>query len=165
MTNLTLPKKSEKVFEFYTDEGVKDLTHKECLDRINEFNQNIKTDYTNIVNTAPIFYPVNLTLGFLGGMASRSYSVIPGNYNFMEMLKLVDIQKSSVFICEDNITDLQLASDKLKDVQNVTKIVEHVVMFTNIHNLKNKSLDGFRSLFANAKFHLYDEHNFRKLDI
>jgi hypothetical protein len=165
MTNLTLPEKSEKVFEFYTDEGIKSITHKDCLERINEFNQNIKTDYTNIINSAPIFYPVNFALGFLGAMASRSYSVIPGNYNFMDMLKLVDVQKSPVFICEDNLTDMQMANEKMKDIQNITKNVEHVVMFTNRHNLKNKNLDFFKSLFGNSKFHFYDEHDFKKLDI
>lgn len=165
MTNLSLPVKTDKIFEFHTDEGLKSITHKECLERVAEFNQNIKTDYTNIINSAPIFYPVNFTLGFLGAMASRSYSVIPGNYNFMDMLKLVDVQKSPVFICEDNITDMQMANEKLKDIQNVTNIVEHVVMFTNRHSLKNKNIDSFKSVFSNAQFHMYDEHSFKKMDI
>jgi len=165
MTNLSLPEKNEKVFEFYTDEGTKSITHKECLERINEFNQNIKTDYSNIVNSTPIFYPVNLTLGLLGGMASRSYNVIPGSYNFVEMLKLIEIQRSPIFICEDNITDIQIANDKLKDIKNITKIVEHVVMFTNRHNLKNKNVEAFKSIFENAKLHIYDEHDFRLLNL
>ncbi len=163
-TNLTLPNKEEKVFEFYTDEGVKSLSHKDCLQRINEFNQKIKTEYSNVVNTAPIFYPINLTLGFLGAMAKRSYSVIPGNYNFVDMLKLIDSQRSPLFICEDNIMDIQLATDKVKDIKSITKIVEHVVMFTNRHNLKSKNYEGFKNLFQNSEFHLYDEHTFKPLD-
>lgn len=164
LTNLSLPEKNEKVFEFYTDEGVKSITHKECLERINEFNQDLHSEYVNIVNSSPIFYPVNLTLGLLAGMANRSYSVFPGNYNFVEMLKLIDIQRSPVFICEDNIIDIQLASDRVKDVKNVTSIVEHVVMFTNRQNMKNKNLDSFKNVFPNAKFHLYDEITFKKLE-
>ncbi len=80
LTNLSLPElKNDNVFEIHTEQGVKTINHQETLQRVQEFVSNLKSEYTNIVNSAPIFYPVNFSLGFLGGLASKSYNVIPGN--------------------------------------------------------------------------------------
>ena len=165
MTNLTLPEiKNENVFEIYTDNGVKTINHQECLQRISEFTNNIKSEFSNIVNSAPIFYPANFTLGFLGGLSNKSYNVIPGNYNFVEILKLIDTQKSSVFIGEDNILDIQISKDKLEDVQRITSEVKDVIIFSNESNLKSKKLDSFTQIFGKSKIQFYDEYSFRKLD-
>ncbi len=165
MTNLSLPElKNENVFEMYTDSGVKTINHQDCLQRITEFRKNLKSEYTNIVNSAPIFYPANFTLGLLGGLAAKSYNVIPGNYNFMEIVKLIETQRSPVFIGEDGILDLHVAHDKVEEVKGITAHVEEVVIFSNEANLKNKKIDAFTKLFANSKIQFYDEYSFRKLD-
>lgn len=164
MTNLSLPElKNENVFEIYSEAGVKTINHEDALKRINEFSQNIHTEYSNIVNSAPIYYPVNFTLGLLGGLNSKSYSVIPGTYNFVDMLKLIDSQKAPLFIGEHNILDIQIAKDKLEDVKKITNAVKDVVIFANEGEMKKKNSDNFKSIFGKANLHFYDEYSFRKL--
>lgn len=165
MTNLSLPEiKNENVFEMYTDSGVKTINHQDTLQRISEFKNTIKSEYTNIVNSAPIFYPANFTLGLLGGLANKSYNVIPGSYNFVDIIKLIDNQKSPVFIGEDNLLDIQIAKDKIEDIKRITSEIQEVVIFSNEKNLKTKKIDAFTNLFSRSKIYFYDEHSFRKLD-
>ncbi len=165
MTNLSLPQiKNQIVFEIFTDNGVKTISHSDCLERISEFSKNIKIEYTNFVNSAPIFYPVNFTLGFLGGLATKSYNVIPGNYNFVEILKLIESQKAPIFLGEDNILDIQIAKEKLEDIKKITSHVNDVVIFSNESNLKKKNLDTFVKMFEKSKIQFYDEYSFKKLD-
>jgi hypothetical protein len=164
MTNLSLPElKNENVFEIYTEKGVKTINHEDTLKRIQEFTQNIHSEYTNIVNSAPIYYPANFTLGFLGGLASKSYNVIPGTYNFVDMLKLIDTQQSPLFIGEDNLLDIQIAKDKVEDVKKITGVVKDVVIFTTEEGLAKKNTDSFKNIFGKANIHFYDEYSFRKL--
>ena len=164
LTNLSLPElKNDNVFEIHTEQGVKTINHQETLQRVQEFVSNLKSEYTNIVNSAPIFYPVNFSLGFLGGLASKSYNVIPGNYNFVDMLKLIDSQKSPIFIAEDNLLDVQIANDKLQEVRRITEVVKDVVVFSNENTLKSKNLEHFKNIFGKSNIHFYDEYSFKKI--
>jgi hypothetical protein len=165
MTNLSLPElKNETIFEIHTDQGIKKFNHQEVLQRVSEFTQNLNYEFINIVNSAPIYYPVNFALGFLGGLSIKSYNVIPGNYNFPEILKLIQTQRSPVFIAEDGLLDIQIAKEKLQDVQNITQLVKDVVVLSNEQNLKCKNLDEFKKVFANSRLQFYDEYSFKKLD-
>ena len=165
MTNLSLPEiKNENVFEIYSDKGLNIVNHQQVLERINNFSQNLNYQFINIVNSAPIQYPSNFVLGFLGGLANSSYNVLPGNYNFPEILKLIHSQKSPLFIAEDSLLDVKLANDKLADVQSITSHVQDVVILTSEDNLKSKNFDEFKKVFANSKLNFYDEITFQKLD-
>lgn len=164
MTNLELPElKNETVFEIYTENGVKTINHEESLQRMADFNSNHKLEYSNILNSAPIFYPANFTLGLLAGLSSKSYNIFPGHYNFIEMLKLIDSQKSEVFIGEDTLLDIQVAKDKLEDVKRITSIVKDVVILSSSATLDKKDFSGFKNVFDNSKIHFYDEFTFQKL--
>ncbi len=164
MTNISLPEvKNEKVLEIYTEKGIKTISHQESLERIKEFNSNLKLDYTNIINSAPIFYPANFTLGLLAGFASKSYNIFPGNYNFAEMLKLIDSQRAPVFIGEEALLDIQVAKDKLNDIKKITQIVKDVVIFSNKESLDKKDLTALKSVFNSSNLHFYDEFTFKKI--
>ena len=156
MTNLSLPElKNETIFEIHTDQGIKKFNHQEVLQRVSEFTQNLNYEFINIVNSAPIYYPVNFALGFLGGLSIKSYNVIPGNYNFPEILKLIQTQRSPVFIAEDGLLDVQIAKEKLQDVQNITQLVKDVVVLSNEQNLKSKNPYQAKQKVIYAKIPLY----------
>jgi hypothetical protein len=164
MTNLSLPQlKNENVFEIYTESGVKFMNHVDSSQRISEFNNNLNIEFANILNSAPVFYPVNFTLGLVGGFSSKSYNIFPGNYNFVEMLKLIDSQKAQVFIAEDALLDVQIAEDKLENVKKITSIVNDVVIFSNPGHLDRKDLTSFKKIFESSNLHFYDEFSFKKL--
>jgi hypothetical protein len=165
MTNLSLPDlKNETIFEIHTDQGIKTINHQDVLQRVKEFTQNLNYEFINIVNSAPIYYPANFALGFLGGLNMKSYNVIPGNYNFPEIIKLIESQRSPIFIAEDSLLDVQIAKDKLQDIQNITSLVNDVVVLSNEKNLKSKNLSEFKKVFANSRLQFYDEYSFKKLD-
>jgi hypothetical protein len=118
-------------------------------------------DYTNVVNSAPIFYPINLSLGFLGAIQNRSYSAFPGSYKFVDSLKLIDSQKAELFICEENMLDIQPAKDKANEIRDITKSVKNVVVFSSASS--QRRTEAFGELFTNAKLHFYDDLTFNKL--
>jgi hypothetical protein len=163
LTNLNLPdiEGTESAFELYTDKIIR-LTHNECLNRLSKFTKGIEgLEYTSVVNSAPIFYPSNIVLGLLGSLANKNYTIIPGNYNFIDSLKLIDSQKAPIFICEENLLDVQPAKDKIKEIKDITKNVKEVVIFANSKSSRNDS--NFKEIFDNAKFSYYDELTFNKL--
>lgn len=152
------------MFEVYTSNGVKVISNEDCVSKMNSFNEAFKhVDYQNIINSAPIFYPSNFTLGFMGALANRSYSIMPGHYNFVEILKLIEAQKSSMFICEDNLLNVDLAKNKLNDVKRITKLIKDVVVFTSESSLKDKNINNFKELFDSSKIHFYDDLTFNKI--
>lgn len=166
MTNLALPKASSNdvVFEIHSDKGKKTISHEESLENMHKFNENFVLGYDhNIVNSAPIFYPVNFTLGFLGSMAKNACTVIPGNYNFVDMLKLIDSQKSSLFICEDDLLETEISNDVLQDVRKITDQVEDVVVFSNEEQIKQVNLENFKKAFNQSRITFFDEYSFRKI--
>jgi hypothetical protein len=163
MTNLKLPdiKGNETAFEIFTEGKTVKLSHEECLDKLNKFTKGFDgLEYTSVVNSAPIFYPSNITLGLLGSIANKNYTVIPGNYNFIDSLKLLDSQKAPIFICEEGLLEVQPAKEKHKEIKDITKGVKEVVILANP---KSKKDNRFNELFENAKFSYYDEYSFSKL--
>jgi hypothetical protein len=163
MTNLNLPelKGTETAFEIFTSDKTIKLSHDDCLDRLNIFSKSYEGyEYNSVVNSAPIFYPSNLTLGLLGSIANRNYTIIPGNYNFIDSLKLLESQKAPMFICEENLLDIQPAKEKHKEIKDITKNVKEVIILANA---KSKKDNRFNELFENATFSYYDEYSFNKL--
>jgi hypothetical protein len=164
MTNINLPDLNgkETAFEIASSDRTAKLSHEECLDKLNSFTKQFGGyEYTTIVNSAPIFYPANFTLGFLGALSNNNYTVIPGNYNFIDSLKLIDSQQSPVFICEEGLLDVQPAQDKIKEIKDITKTVKELVIFANPKSSRNEG--KFKELFENAKFNYYDELTFNKI--
>lgn len=166
MNNITLPKISENsVFEIYSGKNVLKFTHADCLNKINEFSKHTNLNYTNIVNSAPVIYPVNLTLGLLGAISSKCYSIFPGSYNLHNILKMLELNKSQNLICEDSLMDIQLNKEKLNEVRSVTEQVKQVYVFTNEYSLKEKNIKGFKEIFVNANLNFYSDVNFDKIEI
>jgi hypothetical protein len=163
LTNISLPSvdSGTNAFEIHSHGKTFNYSHEECLERIEKFAKSFNLDYSNVVNSAPIFYPINISLGLLGSLRNRCYSVFPGNFNFIDSLKLIDSNKAEMFICEENMLNIKPANDKINDIKGITKGVKHVVIFSNSNN-ENKG-DSFKELFTNAEFHYYDEYTFNKL--
>ena len=166
MNNITFPKISDNnVFEIYSGKNVLKFNHADCLNKINEFSKNTKLNYANIVNSAPVIYPVNLTLGLLGVINSKCYSIFPGSYNLHNILKMLELNKSEHLICEDSLMDIYLNKEKLNEVRLVTEKVKQVYVFTNEDSLKEKNLKEFKEIFVNANLNFYSDVNFEKIEI
>jgi hypothetical protein len=164
MNTYDLPNISNNIaFEVFNENGVSKLSHSDCLQKVNEFSFQTKINYNNIINSAPIFYPANFNLGFLGAISTKSYSVFPGSYNFNSILKMIEINKSEHLICEDSLIDVQLNKEKIKEVIKITEKVREVYVFTNESSLKEKNLETFKQIFVNANFNFYSEFNFNKI--
>ncbi len=172
MTNISLPDINSNNnniphHQIYSDNNVHNLTHSNSLNAIEKFNTSLNMSFKNIVNSAPVFYPANFTLGLIGGFASNSYNVFPGNYNFVETLKLIQSQGAELFIGEDALFDMDIGG-KVNDVdgiKSVTESVRDVVIFTSQDSLKEREggMKKFKEMFENANMHLYDEVSLEKL--
>jgi hypothetical protein len=164
MTNLSFPKLKgdETAFEIVTEGKTVKLSHEECLDKMEAFSKAFNLEYTNIINSAPIHYPVNLTLGLLGSISNKNYTVIPGTYNFSDSLKLLITQKAPMLICEEDLLDNLVNSKNITEMKSMTKDVKDVVIFANSSS-KKKDMKTL-GLFDNANFTYYDEFTFNKLN-
>lgn len=160
-TNINLPeiKENSNVFEIYRSNdknGRISLTHGDLMDKIR--SNNSVTEYINVVNTAPIFYPSNFVLGFLRNLLSKNFIVIPATYSLKEILKIVENQNSKKLVCEGNLLDLtldkKLFENKFNSIEEITVIGE---------NLKEKNSSNFSSYFPNAKIEFFDEFSFNKV--
>lgn len=164
MNTVELPSISNNLaFEVYHEKGVSKLSHSDCLDKVNKFAKESKLYYNNIVNSAPINVPANFNLGVIGSISTKSYSVFPGSYNFNNILKMIEMNKSEYLICEDSLLDIQLNKEKLKEVRKTSEIVKNIFLFSTEQSLKEKNINGFKEIFPNANLNFYSESTFDKI--
>jgi len=164
MNTLDLPDISNNItFEVLEGKGVTKLSHSDCLSRVNEFVSSSKLNYNNIVNSAPVSYPSNFNLGLIGALSTKSYSIYPGSYNFNNILKMIETNKSSHLVCEDSLMDIRLSKEKLKDLRNITEMVKEILVLTNEETLKQKNIEAFKEIFVNANLNFYSENTFSKI--
>lgn len=162
-TSIILPEISEshKAFEIIKSSGNTTFTHGELYQNISSFETNFK--YENVLNSAPSFYPISISLGLLGNMLNKNYVVIPGTYSLKEILNLVKNQKSKQFICEGNLLDLNTNEERIKDISSKTLSVEEVVIFGDGNEIKSKSKLVIEKCFPNAKINLFDEFSMKRI--
>jgi len=164
MNTYELPSISNNIaFEVFNENGVSKFSHSDCLVKVNQFASESKLNYNNIVNSAPIFYPANFNLGLLGAISSKSYSIFPGSYNFNNILKMIEINRSEHLICEDSLIDVQLNKEKIKEIRKITEMIKEIFVLTNESSLKEKNLDNFKQIFVNANLNFYCESSFNKI--
>lgn len=164
MNTVELPSISDNVaFEVFSGNGVSKLSHADCLKKSNEFAISSKLNYNNIVNSAPLVTPVNFNLGLIGSIATKSYTVFPGSYNFNNILKMIEMNKAEHLVCEDSLLDIQLNKEKIKEVRKTSEIVKEIYVLTTEEALKEKNTNGFKEIFPNANLNFYSETSFGKI--
>ena len=164
MNTVELPNISNNTaFEVFHEKGVSKLSHTDCLNKASEFAKSSKLDYNTIVNSAPIITPANFNLGLIGSIITKSYTVFPGSYNFNNILKSIEMNKSEHLVCEDSLLDIQLNKEKLKEVRKTSEIVKDIFVFTTEESLKEKNVAGFKEIFPNANLSFYSEASFNKI--
>lgn len=164
MNQINLPDISGRpAFEIYSDKDVRKLSHNDCLSKIEEFTANTKFNYSTIINSAPLIYPANLCLGLLGGISTKSYTVFPGSYNFHNIIKNIEMNKSENLVCEDSLLDIQLNKEKLQEIRKTTELVKQISVITNEESLKQKNISTFKEIFVNANLDFYKDSTFSKI--
>ena len=164
MNNIALPEIGDKTaFEIYSDNNVTKLSHQDCLEKINKFSLGNKINYANVVNSAPLIYPVNATLGFLGSLNNKSYSIFPGSYNFNNILKMIEINSAKHLICEESLLGITMSAEKIKQISHVTEKVEQIFIFTADSEIEESNLTSFKEIFPNAEMNFYSDRTFDKI--
>jgi hypothetical protein len=164
MSNVSLPEIGDKsAFEIYSDNGVTKFSHQDCLEKINKFSNENKFNYANVVNSAPLIYPVNAILGFLGSLNNKSYSIFPGSYNFNNILKMIEINGANHLICEESLLGLTMSSEKLKLISHVTEKINQIIVFTADNQIDESNIKNFKEIFPNAKMNFYSDKTLRKI--
>ena len=164
MNNVALPEIGDKsAFEIYSENDVKKFSHQECLEKINKFSSENKINYSNVVNSAPLIYPVNATLGFLGSLNSKSYSIFPGSYNFNDILKMIEINRANHFICEESLLGLTMSAEKIKQISHVTEKINQIYVFSSDSKIDESNLKNFKDIFPNAELNFYSDKTFDRI--
>lgn len=162
-TNIKLPEIKEDINAFEiirSNDSVISLNHGQVDSVVS--NTNIDLSYGTVVNSAPGFYPISLTLGFLANLSKKNYVVFPGTYSLKDILQLVKNQNAEQFICEGNLLDLNADEKKLKEISSYTENVNSLIVFGEEENLKNKDSSFLQNCFPKAKMEFYDEFTMRK---
>jgi hypothetical protein len=161
MNNIALPEIGDKsAFEIYSDNDVTKLSHQDCLEKINKFSLENKINYSNVVNSAPLIYPVNATLGFLGSLSNKSYSIFPGSYNFNNIVKMIEINNAKHLICEESLFGITMSAEKIKQIIHVTEKVEQIYIFCSDNDIEDGDDLGFKEIFPNAEMKFYSDKTF-----
>jgi len=164
MNNVTLPEIGDKsAFEIYSDNNVLKFSHQDCLEKINKFSTENKMNYTNVINSAPLVYPVNATLGFLGCLNNKSYSIFPGSYNFNNILKMIEINRANHLICEESLLGISMSAEKIKQICHVTERVNQIYIFTAENQVDESNIKNFKEIFPNAEMNFYSDKTFNRI--
>jgi hypothetical protein len=164
MNNVALPDIGDNsAFEIYSDNGVKKFSHQDCLEKINRFSTENKFNYANVVNSAPLIYPVNATLGFLGSLNNKSYSIFPGSYNFNNILKMIEINGANHLICEESLLGLTMSAEKIKLISHVTEKISQIYVFIADNQVDESNIKNFKEIFPNALMNFYSDKTFNKI--
>lgn len=164
MNDIQLPDIGENTaFEIHSDNNVSQLSHQFLLNKINNFSSENNMKYSNVVNSAQFIYPINSTLGFLGTLNTKSYSIFPGSYNFNNILKMIEINRSKHLICEEGLLEISLSEEKLKQVLHVTEQVNNICVFGSGENVNEYELRNLKEIFPNAEVNFYNDKTFSKI--
>ena len=161
-TNIDLPEVHENwnAFEIVRSGSSLYLSHSDIMSKIQ--NSNNSLTYSTVINSAPGFYPISFTLGFLNNLLNKNYTVFPGTYSLKEILKLVNNQQAKQFICEGNLLDIKADESRAVEISESTKDVNSLVIFGEENELKNKDTSFLEKCFPNATLEYYDEYNMQK---
>ena len=85
------------------------MSNQEALSHCQAYSNELKLDYENVINTAPIFNRANFVLGFLGAVNSKSYSSFSGSNKMSDIFTLFASQEASTFICESELLSTQVS--------------------------------------------------------
>lgn len=164
MNNISLPEIGDKsAFEIYGDNEVTKYSHNECLEKINKFSSENNINYANVVNSAPLIYPVNATLGFLGSLNNKSYSIFPGSYNFNNILKMIEINRAGHLICEESLLGITMSQEKIKQISHVTEKINQIYIFASSTNIEENNVKNFKEIFPNAQMNFYSDKTFNRI--
>ena len=157
-TNIELPEIQEdwNAFEIVRSDGSLSFSHSDIMSKIH--NSNNSLTYSTVINSAPGFYPISFTLGFLNNLLNKNYTVFPGTYSLNEILKLVNNQKAQQFICEGNLLDIKADENRAIEISKNTQDVNSLVIFGDKDELQSKDTSFLQKCFPNATFSYYDEY-------
>lgn len=164
MNNIELPDIGNRTaFETYSENNVISYTHQNCLEKINQFSAENKINYANVVNSAPLIYPVNTTLGLLGSLNNKSYSIFPGSYNFNNIVKMIEINRANHLICEESLLGITMSQEKIKQISDVTEKVNQITIFKSEGKIEEGIVNNFREIFPNAQMDFYSDKTFNRI--
>lgn len=165
-SNLVLPELSDTSIAFEVlkgDNGKVTYNHKDIADLALQAASESGVKHGVILNSAPIFYPSNFTIGFLSHLKNNNYVVFPGSYSLKDIINVQKNQKAKQFVCEGNLLDISLPENKVNEISAATQSIESLIVIGEGSVLKEKNQEHLKKFFPNAKVELFDEFSMKRI--